>query len=52
MATIAWIGLGNLGGPMSGHLVEAGHTVKGVDPVAQPRAAAAERGVRIADSIA
>jgi 3-hydroxyisobutyrate dehydrogenase len=52
MATIAWIGLGNMGGPMSGHLVEAGHTVRGVDPVAEARAAAAERGVHVADSIA
>lgn len=52
MATIAWIGLGNMGGPMSGHLVEAGHTVRGVDPVAEARAAAAERGVDVVDSVA
>ena len=27
MATIAWIGLGHMGGPMSGNLVAAGHRV-------------------------
>lgn len=52
MATIAWIGLGNMGGPMSGHLVDAGHTVRGVDPVAEARTAAAERGVQLTDSVA
>lgn len=52
MATIAWIGLGNMGGPMSGHLVAAGHMVRGVDPVAEARTAAAERGVQLVDSVA
>ena len=52
MATIAWIGLGNMGGPMSGHLVDAGHSVRGVDPVAEARTAAAERGVQVTDSVA
>lgn len=52
MATIAWIGLGNMGGPMSGHLADAGHIVRGVDPVPEARTAAAERGVQMADSIA
>jgi 2-hydroxy-3-oxopropionate reductase len=31
MATIAFIGLGIMGGPMAGHLVKAGHTVIGVN---------------------
>lgn len=31
MATIAWIGLGNMGHPMTKNLVEAGHTVRGFD---------------------
>jgi 3-hydroxyisobutyrate dehydrogenase len=52
MATIAWIGLGNMGGPMSGHLVAAGHDVRGVDPVPEARGAAARRGVRVVASVA
>ncbi|WP_022889160.1 NAD(P)-dependent oxidoreductase [Agromyces italicus] len=52
MASIAWIGLGNMGGPMAGHLVAAGHTVRGVDPVPAARTAAAERGIRVVASIA
>ncbi|MHA7190570.1 3-hydroxyisobutyrate dehydrogenase [Arthrobacter sp. MDT2-16] len=31
MATIGWIGLGNMGGPMTANLVQAGHTVRGFD---------------------
>jgi len=31
MSTIAFIGLGIMGGPMAGHLVDAGHTVIGVN---------------------
>ncbi len=31
MATIGFIGLGNMGGPMAGNLVKAGHTVNGFD---------------------
>lgn len=52
MSTIAWIGLGHMGLPMSGHLVAAGHTVRGVDldPVAKERAA--ERGIDVVDSVA
>lgn len=51
MAVIGWIGLGHMGGPMSAHLVEAGHEVRGfdLDPVAN--ALAAEAGVRIHDGI-
>ncbi len=33
---IAFIGLGNMGGPMALNLVKAGHDVVGVDPVAAP----------------
>jgi 3-hydroxyisobutyrate dehydrogenase len=32
MATIAFIGLGNMGGPMARNLVKAGNTVRGADP--------------------
>ena len=52
MATIAWIGLGNMGGPMTANLVAAGHDVVGFDLDARATAAAAERGVRIAASVA
>jgi 3-hydroxyisobutyrate dehydrogenase len=31
MGTIGFIGLGNMGGPMAGNLVKAGHTVTGYD---------------------
>ena len=37
MATIAFLGLGNMGGPMAANLVAAGHTVRGFDPVAALR---------------
>lgn len=33
MTTIAFLGLGNMGGPMAANLVKAGHTVRGFDPV-------------------
>ncbi|QEO14408.1 NAD-binding protein [Agromyces intestinalis] len=51
MATIGWIGLGHMGGPMSAHLVEAGHEVRGfdLDPVANDLAEA--NGVVVVDSI-
>lgn len=52
MATIAWIGLGHMGGPMSGNLVAAGHDVRGVDPDPTCRAAATEHGVQVVDTIA
>ena len=52
MAAIAFIGLGNMGGPMAANLVKAGHKVLGVDLVAELRQAAAEAGVTIADSAA
>ena len=52
MATIAWIGLGHMGGPMSGNLVAAGNDVRGVDPDPACRSAAAARGVLVVESIA
>ena len=48
MTTIAFIGLGNMGGPMAANLVKAGHEVLGVDLVAELREAAANEGVKIA----
>ncbi|WP_081967967.1 3-hydroxyisobutyrate dehydrogenase [Mycobacterium kyorinense] len=52
MATIAFLGLGHMGGPMSANLVAAGHTVAGFDPVAAASAAAADKGVAVFDSAA
>ena len=52
MATIAFLGLGHMGGPMSANLVAAGHTVAGFDPVAAAATAAADKGVAVCDSAA
>lgn len=46
MSTIAFIGLGNMGGPMAANLVKAGHTVRGFDPVPEARAKAETTGVQ------
>jgi 3-hydroxyisobutyrate dehydrogenase len=50
MTTIAFIGLGNMGGPMAGNLVKAGHTVKAFDLSQASKDAASELGVGIAAS--
>jgi len=52
MTTIAFIGLGHMGGPMAANLVKAGHTVSGFDLVPEARDAAAAAGVGIAESAA
>lgn len=52
MATIAWIGLGNMGGPMTANLVAAGHTVRGYDLSEQALQAAVAGGVTPVDSAA
>lgn len=52
MATIGWIGLGNMGGPMTANLVKAGHEVRGFDLNADAVAAAESAGVQPASSIA
>jgi 3-hydroxyisobutyrate dehydrogenase len=49
MTKIAFLGLGNMGGPMAGNLVNAGYTVRGYDPVPAARAAAADKGVEVAE---
>jgi 3-hydroxyisobutyrate dehydrogenase len=51
MSTIAFIGLGNMGGPMAANLVKAGHVVRGVDLVAENVAAATASGVSAAASV-
>lgn len=50
MTNIAFIGLGNMGGPMAGNLVKAGHSVQAFDLVQASKDAAAEMGVGIAGS--
>ena len=50
MSTVAFLGLGHMGGPMSTNLVAAGHTVQGFDPVPGAAVAAADNGVRVSDS--
>src|SRR5271170_2096591 len=50
--TIAFLGLGNMGGPMSANLIRAGHTVRGFDPVPAAAAAAAAAGATVFDSTA
>jgi 3-hydroxyisobutyrate dehydrogenase len=50
MTTIAFLGLGHMGGPMAANLVAAGHTVRGFDPVAALKSAAAEKGAQVYDS--
>ena len=49
---IAFLGLGHMGGPMAANLVAAGHTVRGFDPVAALKDAAAEKGAQVFDSVA
>jgi 3-hydroxyisobutyrate dehydrogenase len=50
MSAIAFIGLGNMGGPMAANLVKAGHRVVGFDLVEKLRDEAAAGGVAIAAS--
>ncbi|MBO4224883.1 3-hydroxyisobutyrate dehydrogenase [Bradyrhizobium neotropicale] len=52
MATIAFIGLGNMGGPMAANLVKAGHKVVAFDLVAASRNQAQSDGAAIAESSA
>lgn len=48
MANIAFIGLGNMGGPMAANLVKAGHKVSGFDLVQASKDAAKADGISIA----
>jgi len=47
---IAFLGLGHMGGPMAANLVAAGQTVRGFDPVAALKEAAADKGATVFDS--
>lgn len=50
MTAIAFIGLGNMGGPMAANLAAAGHSVTGFDLVPAALEHAREAGVTIAES--
>lgn len=50
MASIAFIGLGNMGGPMTANLLKAGHKVVAFDLVAASRDQAKADGAAIAES--
>jgi 3-hydroxyisobutyrate dehydrogenase len=50
MSTVAFLGLGNMGGPMAANLVAGGHTVRAFDPVAALKAAAESKGATVFDS--
>src|ERR1700753_2308230 len=50
MATIAFIGLGNMGGPMAANLVKGGHKVTAFDLVASSRDQAKADGAATAES--
>jgi 3-hydroxyisobutyrate dehydrogenase len=52
MAAIAFIGLGNMGGPMAANLAKAGHEVRAYDLAEAARVKAAQAGCRPADQIA
>ncbi|MEH3132179.1 MAG: 3-hydroxyisobutyrate dehydrogenase [Mycolicibacterium neoaurum] len=49
-STVAFLGLGNMGGPMAANLVAGGFTVHGFDLVAELREAAEAKGVKTFDS--
>lgn len=52
MASVAFIGLGNMGGPMAANLVKAGHAVTVFDLVAESCEQLREAGARVAESAA
>src|SRR5215468_7544085 len=52
MTNIAFIGLGNMGGPMAANLVKAGHKVTAFDLVAASRDQAKADGAAIGESAA
>ncbi|MGF1561868.1 MAG: 3-hydroxyisobutyrate dehydrogenase [Geminicoccaceae bacterium] len=52
MSTIAFIGLGNMGGPMAANLVKAGHSVRGFDLDASARVRLGGVGGFAADDLA
>ena len=51
-SAVAFIGLGNMGGPMARNLVAAGHSVRGFDASESARETAAASGIPVAESLA
>jgi len=51
MSVVAWIGLGNMGGPMAANMVAAGHEVRGFDVNPDAIATAVQSGIAAAGSI-
>lgn len=51
MTRIAFIGLGNMGGPMAANLAAAGHEVSGFDVVEEARKKATAKGVDAVDTV-
>src|SRR3954447_2448318 len=47
VTTIAFLGLGHMGGPMAANLLAAGHSVRGFDPVPAAKEVAANKGAQI-----
>ena len=47
MTSVAFLGLGHMGGPMAANLVAAGHTVRGFDPAPAAAEAAKANGANI-----
>ena len=52
MATVGFIGLGNMGGPMATNLVKAGHAVTVFDLVAESCNQLHQAGAQVAESAA
>src|SRR3954454_24151839 len=52
MATIGFIGLGNMGGPMAGNLLKAQHRISGYDLAASAVAALSEKGGHVGSGVA
>jgi 3-hydroxyisobutyrate dehydrogenase len=50
MTTVAFLGLGNMGGPMAANLTTAGYSVRGFDPTKIAAAAARDNGVTVFES--
>ncbi|MEO8816164.1 MAG: 3-hydroxyisobutyrate dehydrogenase [Mycobacterium sp.] len=48
--TVAFLGLGHMGGPMAANLTAAGHSVRGFDPAPAAAQAAARHGAVVCDS--
>jgi 3-hydroxyisobutyrate dehydrogenase len=50
MTTVAFLGLGHMGGPMAANLLAAGYPVRGFDPVPAAKEVAASKGAQVFDS--